>query len=305
MAALSVDVTTITLDARDRAILARFESGPHEVADLVDEFEGDEAALRDRLAALADNGLLAEVGDGRYERTESGRRVLVASPLGTEDDGIDTPDAVEDVIEGFDLRPDEAEAVRASYALVRYWGHVDEDEIVDAGYSEAPAGYDDAEAWWTDCVRDRLAALPGIEPPSAAGEPWRYEGTPEVDELREDGEIEGRRVLDDRPTYGSVRQALADRDDEYAPAERKAVAAAVAFLGDREEATDEELRGRVREERPGRDDAAVEWTDRVHDALESVPGVERTEDGWRYRQPADGPMSTGAAGRTDDEERSS
>jgi hypothetical protein len=46
--------------------------------------------------------------------------------------------------------------------------------VRDARYAEYPAGYESAEAWWTDCVRDAFEQLPGVEPVDDTQERWRY-----------------------------------------------------------------------------------------------------------------------------------
>lgn len=234
------------------------------------------------MADLADNGLLYDLGDGRYRRTESGRRVLVTSASGTLDEQIDTTPDVERVVDEFALGPDEADAVRHAFAFLRYWGRVTEEEILDAVYSEAPAGRETAEAWWEDVVRDPLAALPGVDPPTDPDEPWRYTGTAEAGEPFADG----RRVLSaSHPVYGDVKHALESLD--LAGAEREAARAAFRYLYRRGEATDGEIREAVYPgHAAGYSSPRTWWDEVVEEAFDALPGVERMgTDTWRYRRP--------------------
>lgn len=270
------------LEERDKRLLALFGTRRLSGAELAAGLDAPREELRARLAELADNGLVYELDDGRYERTESGRRVLVASPAGTADERIDTSPEVERAIDGFDLRADEADAVRHAFAFLRYWGRVTEEEIVDAIYSEAPAGRETADEWWDGLVRDALADLPGVEPPDRADDAWRYTGTPETEELFADG----RRILSrTHPVYGDVKHALESLD--LAEAEREAARAAFRYLYRRGEATEGDIRERVY---PGFDagyeSSQAWWEEVIEDAFEALPGVERTqESGWRYRRP--------------------
>lgn len=277
---------TPTLDRHDRAVLARLGDGPQSPEALARTVDRPPAELGRRLEALASGGLVRRREDGAYERTESGRRVLAASPAGSADDRIDTSPRVERALDAFDLRPDEADAVRSAYALLRFWGSATPGEIVDATFDEAPAGYDGAGEWWSDCVRDRLAALPGIEPADDDG-PWRYVGDPVAPRAAGDG----RRVLGraDRPVDASARHALAGRG--LSEAERRAVGVALGALRARGLATTATLRRRLeragdRAAGPGEEEHAG-WSDRVREALEAVPGVTRPDGRtWQYRSPA-------------------
>lgn len=271
------------LGERDRRVLALLGTGSRTAAGLAGDLDVPAGELEPRLADMADNGLVYDLGDGRYERTESGRRVLVASATGADDERIDTSPEIERALQGFDLRPDEADAVRHAFALLRYWGRATEEEIVDAAYSEAPAGRGTPAEWWEGVVREPLAAVPGVEPPDDAGGPWRYTAdVPEADEPFTDG----RRVLSRlHPVYGDVKHALESID--ASEDEREAARAAFAFLYRRGEATEEEVSEAVYTDHPAGYESAEDWWDGVvRDAFEALPGVERTNEvSWRYRQP--------------------
>lgn len=283
------------LGERDLRVLALLGTQRRSLSELADdlgeELEGTPAALRERLAQLADNALVSDLGDGRYERTESGRRVLVAAATGAVDERVDTTPEVEAALAAFDLGPAEADAVRHAFSLLRYWGAVTEAEIADAVYSEAPAGRETSTAWWDEVVREPLAALPGVEPPAAGDEdgPWRYADPPEAGERFADG----RRVLSrHHPVYGDVKHALESID--LAPAEREAARAAFGYLYRRGEASEDEVGDAVYPDHPAGYDSPEDWWDGVlRDAFEALPGVEpvdgsgeRTGDAaWRYRRP--------------------
>lgn len=287
---------TVKLDERDRRVLALLGTRTRTLGDLADGLDVPRAELESRLADLAENGLVDSRGEGRYARTESGRRVLVASATGADDERVDTSPAVEEAIAAFELRPDEADAVRHAFALLRYWGSVTAEEIADAVFSEAPAGRETPAEWWEEVVREPLSGLPGVEPPASEGEPWRFAGRAEADEPSADG----RRVLSRlHPVYGDVKHALESLD--LSSDEREAARAAFGFLYRRGEATEAEVGEAVFPAHPAGYDSAGDWWDGVvRDAFEALPGVERidgTEGGtdgdgddgggtrWRYRRP--------------------
>ena len=284
------------LEERDRRLLALLGTRVRAAGDLADDLGVPAEALEGRLAELADDGLVYDRGDGRFERTESGRRVLVASATGADDERIDTTPAVEAALESLALRPDEADALRHAFALLRYWGRATEAEIADAIYSEAPAGRGSPAEWWEEVVREPLAALPGVDPPGSDGEPWRHAGPPEADQPG----THGRRVLSrHHPVYGDVKHALESLD--LSEPEREAARAAFGYLYRRGEATERELGEAVYPDHPaGYDSSAEWWGGFVRDAFDALPGVERADAGgerpdvggeqsdevaWRYRRP--------------------
>lgn len=269
------------LEGRDKRTLALLGTRGRPVAELADELDVPPEELGDRLADLADNGLVYDLGDGRYERTESGRRVLVTTAVGTADERIDTTPEIDRALAGFALRPDEDDAVRHAFSLLRYWGRVTEEELVDAIYEEAPAGRETPEEWWDSLVSEPLAALPGVEPPDEDHVDWRYTGTAEVDEPFTDG----RWVLSrTHPTYGDVKHAIESLD--LTEAEREAARAAFGYLYRRGEATEGDIRRTVYPDyTAGYSSPDTWWEGVVETALDALPGVERTDEHtWRYRR---------------------
>ena len=278
------------LTESDRHVLATLGSTPRDADWLVDALdesaEGDRPPddLRERLAEFADNGLVRERDDGRYERTESGRRLLVTAG-GRMDEAVDTGPDVEAAIEAADLAPDAADAVRGAYAFLRYWGEATVDEIVDAVYSEWPANFESAAAWW-DAVGEALATLPDVAAPEANSaddsrlSTWRYTETPEVTTPESDGFLPSKR-RGDHP-YGSVKHAIEDLD--LSDAERTAVRAAFGVLRRRGEASEDEIGDAAfAAHSAGHETTEAWWDDPVGEAFEALPGVERADgDRWRY-----------------------
>lgn len=293
-------MVTITLDDRDREILSRLQQGKADVASLAENVGCDEAYVRDRLPELADNGLVLRVHSDVYTITANGKRTIAASPAGTMDNRIDTPPDVEQTIQSFGLRPDREEAVRNAFAFLHYWGKATEGEIIDAVYSENPAGFPSHQEWWTECIRDHLAELPSVRPASSTGREWRYAGTPTVDEHADDG----REAPDtDVASQTSVKYTLEQSDlDED---ERDAVRAAFDLLVQEGDASAEEIKKRIYPNHDaGYGSPSEWWADCVAEAFESLPGVEQTNadrDVWEYRQSIEGPASSGPGASVLDE----
>ncbi|MCU4926019.1 hypothetical protein OB905_08475 [Halobacteria archaeon AArc-dxtr1] len=276
-----------TLDELGRTILEVIAAGRVTVDEVASTANASRDAIDERLAQLADNALIRAVDDSggqAYEITENGERVLAATPIGARDDRIDIPDDVERAIEKLSLRPDEAAAIRGAFSFLRYWGEATSAEVIDAIYTEVPAGYGSADRWWDDGIRDRLAALPrvGVSPDDWVGERWRYEGPATIDRPED---ADGRDVPDPPSTAhvaGSARHAFASVDlsaDELTAA-RAAFAALVAG-------------GRLTEadllDSSGISDDMDEWVARLDEMLSTVPSVSVDRSGdepvWRYRPP--------------------
>lgn len=315
-----------TLDELGRAVLETVAAGSDSAPDpgseagsagravdletLEVEHEASRADLEARLAQLVDNALVREVDDGgdgdggpAYEPTENGLRVLNATPIGVRNHRIDTPADVERAIEGFSLRPDEEAAVRNAFAFLRYWGDATTAEIVDATYSEEPAGRESPDRWWEECVRDRLEALPDVRVDSdgsddsdgsidAIPERWSYEGTATVDQPED---ADGRDVADPTgapPPFASVRHALEKL--ALSEEERRGARVAFAVLFELEAATTEELVDRIGY--PAGNDSSDAWADRLADCLAELPNVERgasAGEGARAESKADTDTDTG------------
>ncbi|WP_232702448.1 winged helix-turn-helix domain-containing protein [Halobacterium wangiae] len=270
-----------TLDERDRAILERLHRGETDVESLAGTVNTSPEDVREHLPRLLDNGLVERVGDDTYALTEDGERVVAASPAGLQDNRIDTPEDVEAAIESYDLRPDREEAVRNAFAFLHYWGEATAPEIVDAIFPEDPAEYDDSDAWWTELVRDRLAALPSVDPPDSPNGAWRYDGTPTVDQRTDDSRLllgpKGNR----RNSVKFALERLPVEDDE-----RQAVRAAFELLAESDDATATAFREQVYPDRDAGYESADDWWAFVREHLAELPGVEREGDGneavWRY-----------------------
>lgn len=270
------------LTGQDKRILALFGTQDRSVAELARELGIPLEDLGYRLKQLAANGLVNDHGDGEYSRTESGRRVLVVSPMIAVDERIDTTAEVECTLNGFGLRPDEADAVRHVFAFIRYWGRVLEEEIIDAVYPEEPAGRETPEEWWDNLVCDALVTLPEVEPPVEGDATWRYTGRPEVDEPFADG----RRMLSRKhPVYGDVKHTLESLD--LTKRERDAARAAFQYLYHRGEATEGDIRDAVYSEfDAGFSSSQALWDGVIRKTFNALPGVDEIKGGrWRYRRP--------------------
>lgn len=181
--AVVLDMVYIDLDEADAALLGRLEAGGDRPDQLTAAVDASADAIADRLAQFEDNGLVNELADGRYELTESGRRVLDSPATAGADERIDTPEDVDRALAAQELRADAEAAVRNAFVLLRNRGDASPVEIVDLVFSEDPAGYEEPEEWWTDLVRDALVALPGVTR-SPDGEDLEYEGEPDRDVTR-------------------------------------------------------------------------------------------------------------------------
>jgi hypothetical protein len=283
-------MVTITLDECDRAVLERLRRGDADVEALADAVDSRPEYLRSRLPELADNGLVRRGEEGAWTLTENGQRAVAASPAGSMDDRIDAPPDVERRVESSDLRVDRADAVRATFAFLRHWGDATRAEIVDGVYSERPAAFESGAEWWSACVRDCLAALPRVESPASADQPWRCAGTSIVEQPTADGRVA---PTDDPTVRTSVRFALEQLDlDEP---ERAAVRAAFARLLDRGSVSAAELGEEVFPDHDaGYGSPSEWWADCIRPAFRSFPGVESEADEavWRYRQSSEGPMAS-------------
>ena len=275
-------MVSITLDDRDRSVLVRLRDGAADVDSLAESVTADADYLRDRLPELADNGLVEPTGDGSYELTDDGERTVAATGDGSDDDRVDTPPKVEGRILSFDAPPEAQDAVRGAFAFLQYWGEASSAEVIDGVYSEYPAGYADEREWWRECVRDRLAELPTVEPPASTGENWRFEDTPVVDRGTDDG-----RVAPDADVDGRTSAKFALERLDLTDAERRAARRVFDLLVELESVSATEAKEQVYlEYDAGYGSPDAWWDDCVRPALESLPGVERVDgerERWRYR----------------------
>lgn len=266
---------TTELGAEDDAILRRLAEGEHgsdpsgDSESIAAETGRSVEAVERTLSQLVEDGLVVPSDDGAYELTPSGRRVLQTSD---DESRPDVPPEITRTVEGFDLDRDAEDALYRAVSFLRNWETATANEIVDAAYSEEAAGYDDGDDWWNGLIRERLADLPGVVPPSSEDGHWRYERA----DASAEGGRDGRQMLDsDDDQYGSARHAI-ERESE-SESEADALSAAFDALATRDRAATAELADAVDAET----DAAVGF-DRIADGLEAIPDVEREGDAWRY-----------------------
>ncbi|MFC5973358.1 hypothetical protein ACFPYI_18665 [Halomarina salina] len=274
---------TTTVDGDHDLVLRRVVGGEGDPETLADHVDRPRGRVESLLSDLVDDGLVEEGEAGQYEPTSSGRRLLSTDADDPTDDP-DVPRAVDLVVASFDLDVDEKEALRRSLVFLRQWNSSTASELVDGVFDESPAGYDDPEAWWTDLVRDRLTALPGVVPPAEDETQWRYAG--DDASLDEDGD--GRRVLDrDGDAYGSARHAIEGEATDSQETEVLSALFESVVADDRRTA---DLVRVVAAETGSADDA-----DRFTDSLAAIPGVERDGELWRYVTSDDGDESSDGA----------
>jgi len=269
-----------TLTERDRQLLRRLAAGPRTPESLTEAVDEEPERIAERLDVLADSGVVRRI-DETYELTDSGRRVLAAPGDGSADERIDVPVAVERELGSRSLGEPCAAAVRATYAVLQYWGEATASELRDAVFFERPAGYDDRHGWWTECVDPVLRTLPAVRPPDAdsLAARWHYERPPGVDDAADGREVLGS--TDDQPV-GNARQATEIGTESAL--QRAAVRHGFAAIETRGQVTAEQLE---REMAVAIDrELTPESTAAVFDLLEAVPSVERDDDPdgeWRYR----------------------
>lgn len=270
----------MALTEADRRLLATLADEPRDPDALADAVETSPTAIAERIDVLVDNGLVAVEGE-RYRPTESGRRLLRTAG-GRTNEAVDTDPAVERAIASRDHGPAIADAVRAAYAFVRYWGEATVDEVVDAIYPEWPADVADPDEWWV-IVAESLAAIPDVEPPAtdAPLPTWRYRGTPEVTTPDADGFLPSTRR--GHHTYGSVKHAIESLD--LSADDRDALRVAFGELRRRGTASERDLVDAVRATGPEWD-AEKRWSDHLGRAISALPGVDHLDgDRWRYDAP--------------------
>lgn len=268
------------LTEADRRLLATLGDDASDPDALAGALEASPTVVAERLDALVDNGLVAVDGE-RYRPTESGRRLLRTAG-GRTNESVDTDPAVERAIASRDHGPAIADAVRAAYAFVRYWGEATVDEAVDAIYPEWPADVADPDEWWA-IVAEPLASIPDVEPPAADAPlpTWRYRGTPEVTTPDADGFLPSTRR--GHHTYGSVKHAIESLD--LSADDRDALRIAFGELRRRGTASERDLADAVRAA-GAEGDAGKRWADHLDRALSALPGVDRLDgDRWRYAAP--------------------
>ena len=150
-------------------------------------------------------------------------------------------------------------------------------EIKDGVYDEKPADYVSADAWWEQCVRDHLAALPHIEQPSSDNEVWMFTDPRNTAKSTADG----RCMLDSEaehvpPTSTKhTIETLADDD-----ARQEAALAAVEHLRQQGEMSEADSKKTVYDSHHAGYESPDEWWKQcVRDILEEVPGIEQAIPG--------------------------
>lgn len=278
-----------SLTETDLAMLAELYRDPTDAGVLVQDVDISSDQLSERLAFLAENGLIQKT-DGIYKLTASGSRVLRAPGDESADNSIDAPRSVLWSLQSRGLRADRLDAVLATFAFLRYWGKATAAELKDGIFSEVPLEYETDERWWTEFVRDHLAAVPTIEPPDTENGFWRFTGTPGIADLNEDGwKVVFGRGADAPGRYASATEAMVDMD--LADDERLVVAAGLRALQYEREADIESLRTAamtVRDRNKNVDEGA---RDGLLAVLVRLPGVVRSEDRLRYTLTSDGYVS--------------
>lgn len=275
----------LTIRSSDLLILENIDKFGGAAHSLPESLALSESEIRQRLSKFVDNGIIRVVGADTFELTASGHRLLDISQNRRQSSEIDIPTPVETVITGFELRPYEAEAIRRSYAFLRFWRSATTDEIIDGIYSEYPAGYQSSDEWWSNLVRDQLGVVPDVVPPTLGDTQWKYTGDFTGDEPDVDGRV--HQLKSGR--YSSVKQAL--ERNSLNNDERSAIKATLTFLQNRGVATEQEIRTAVFTEYPaGYDNASVWWTNLVRDILaglaciESLSSTAADNQIWRYHR---------------------
>src|SRR5699024_1380600 len=154
-----------SLTETDLAVLAELYRSPEDMVTLAQDVDIQPDQLATRLLFMEDNGLIQQYSD-TYELTASGSRVLRVPGSETADDSIGAPQSVLWLLQSRGLRADRLDAVLATFAFLRYWGKATAAELKDGVFSEVPLEYETTERWWTDLIRDHLAAVPIIESPT-------------------------------------------------------------------------------------------------------------------------------------------
>ncbi len=272
---------TMTLTEDDEVLLAELTNGPLTSRELAETIGIEPATIEERLADLLDNGLVTRIDESTYTITHSGVRAVAAPATGEADDRIDIPSSIEQQLASFELQPAEEDAVRAAVAFLQYWGTAHPSEIIDAIYSEHPAGYESAVEWWNACVADILARLPSVEAPERDAESWKYTEPAGIETETADGRVAAGTDL---PVQPSVKFTLEGM--ELQDAERSAILAAFTGLLQAGEATERELQEAAYPNNDAGYASMAEWWDAVvADALASLPGVipPGTDGGtWEY-----------------------
>lgn len=121
-----------------------------------------------------------------------------------------------DLPDGTTLTSKDQAAVAAAVEFREERPDADADELVETVFEESPAGYDDPDVWWTDCVFPALSGLPEVDPPLGAERRTLDLSVREVERL------EDRRVV--RVEDGRRHAEFSAREGEVWAADGDAVA---------------------------------------------------------------------------------
>lgn len=270
----------------DLAVLAELYRSSEETATLAQSVDIRPNQLSARLLFMEDNGLVQKHGD-TYVLTASGSRVLRTPGSETADDSIDVPQSVQWLLQSRGLRADRLDAVLATFAFLRYWGKATAAELKDGVFSEVPLEYETTERWWMNLIRDHLAAVPIIEPPTNESGFWRFTGTPGLADLNENGwKVVFGRGADLPQRYASATEAMVDMG--VTDMERLAIGAALATLQRERETDIKSLRTAAATARTKDESVDSDVADVVPDILVRLPGIVRSENTLRYTLTPDG-----------------
>ena len=275
-----------SLTETDLAMLAELYQDPTDAGILAQDVDIPPEQLSERLAFLAENGLIQKI-NGIYKLTASGSRVLRTPGDESADNSINAPQSVLWSLQSRGLHADRLDAVLATFAFLRYWGKATAAELKDGIFSEIPLEYETDERWWTEFVRDHLAAVPTIEPPDTENGFWQFTGTPGIADLNEDGwKVVFGRGADAPGRYASATEAMVDMD--LTDNERLAVAAALATLQRNREVDVESLRTVMTTVQPRDENIDESVKDKSLETLGRLPGIVRSGDCLRYTLTPDG-----------------
>jgi len=169
---------------RDAVASAFVDAAPRALPEVVDDTGLERERALDALDALVDDGDLAtkDLASGAatlrvwyLPAAAHVERLASAAPDAERTDAVEDAIATLDVPGVSEMMQDwRRDAIRAAWEYVAEHGAATDDAVVDAVYAAHSAGYDDPERWW-ECVRPRLASLPGVTPPSEGEDDvWTY-----------------------------------------------------------------------------------------------------------------------------------
>jgi len=169
---------------RDAVANAFVDATPRTLPEVVDDIGLECERTRDALDALVAADDLATkrltAGDATVRAwylpaTAHVERLASGTPDAERADAVEDAIATMDVPGVSEMMQDwRRDAIRGAWEYVAEHGAATDDAIVDAVYAAHSAGYDDRGSWW-ECVRPRLASLPGVTPPSEGDDDvWTY-----------------------------------------------------------------------------------------------------------------------------------